>query len=415
MSAAAPWEDVLCEYFPAYLLPSALRQSLSRDAAALFLERISGRPDLFDLLLASSALAPLADTVRDFARELPELARVLPSQTELVQREDDGRVAGRINVEATLRRRLAGAPTRVVSQTRHRRFDRPENVLVIAVARRIEELLAAVLQGNVTAAAKGWAAGFEEAAARIQHALGATALREVPDADFAALSSFHEQAAEDGRHAAYELALRIYRALRDGLDADDPERNARVLAEGALMSQEPETRFELAVLIRLTQALLAALDARDPGRWTLHQTIIHRKRNEVFDFERDDGAHVRVYYNQAQHLPKGPRDRGVHHYFGVRGRFRPDVSLRIEPKRGNSRTVVIEVKLSDDLDYLKQGYHEALLYRAEYAPEMAGWPSAVLVASGRITGAPRREDDVIAVSWERWVPGEVAQGLIDGL
>lgn len=414
MNVTASWEEVLQEHFPAYLFPSGVLRPLPYEAAARFLERVSGRADLLDLLLASSALAPLSDEVRDFALELHQLARVLPSQTELVEREDAGRVVGRVNVAATLRRRLTGAPTRVVSQIRRRCFDRPENLLVTAVARRLEGLLAAVVQGGIVAD-KGWGAGLEEAADRIHHALEGTVLREVPEADFTALSELHEQAAEGSRHIAYELALRLYRALRDGLDSDDPARNARVIAEGALGPMKDETRFELAVLIRLAQALFAALDRRAPGRWSFHQTIIHSGRDEVFDIERDDGAHVRIYYNQGRHLPKGSHHRGVRHYLGVSGRFLPDVSIRIEPHKGERRTVVVEVKLSSDIAYLKQGYQEALLYRAEFASEMSGWPSAILVAPERIRGEPRRGDDVVAVGWERWVSAEIVQGLIDDL
>jgi len=414
VSTEAPWEQVLREYFPAYLLPSGELCSIPREAAALFLQRISGRADLLDLLLASSALAPIAAAVREFAQELPELARVLPSQTKLMRIETDGRVVGRVDVAATLRRRLGGAPTRVVSQIRHRRFDRPENLLVAAVARRLEGLLAAVIQAKLVTT-NGWGAGFDEAAARIQHALAETVLRDIPEVDFAELSSFHEQAAEEGRHAAYKLALHIFRALHGGLDVDDPSRNAQVIAEGALRAQKEETRFELAVLIRLSQALFAALQARAPGRWSLHQTILHSDRAEIFDLERDDGAHIRVYYNQGRHLPKGRRYQGVRYYLGGTGVFRPDVSIRIEPKNAKARLVAVEVKLSKKPAYLKQGYHEALLYRAEYASEMSGWPNAVLVVPGRIRKAPRRVDEVIAVGWDSWVPAEVVKGLIEGL
>ncbi|XXT15358.1 hypothetical protein WME94_34420 [Sorangium sp. So ce429] len=67
------------------------------------------------------------------------------------------------------------------------------------------------------------------------------------------------------------------------------------------------------------------------------------------------------------------------------------------------------MKLSDDeVGYLKAGYHEALVYRAEYDKDLSGWPNAILVVSSdtAIKGAPRCQDDVIAVSWK---------GLLDGL
>ena len=82
---------------------------------------------------------------------------------------------------------------------------------------------------------------------------------------------------------------------------------------------------------------------------------------------------------------------------------------------GAFRAVVIEAKLSEDPGYLAQGYQEALLYRAEYAPALTGWPKAILVTSASLGAAPRREDEVIAVGWDQWVPEVVIDGLIEGL
>ena len=58
-----------------------------------------------------------------------------------------------------------------------------------------------------------------------------------------------------------------------------------------------------------------------------------------------------------------------------------------------------------------------MLYRLEYDKELTGWPKAILVVSSEdaIRGVPRREDEVIAVSWKNWVPGNVLEGLLEGL
>lgn len=87
----------------------------------------------------------------------------------------------------------------------------------------------------------------------------------------------------------------------------------------------------------------------------------------------------------------------------------------VKPLDEEERAVVLEVKHSSDPRYLLAGYHEAQLYRAEYAPLLTGWPKAILVASGTVPGAPRGEDDVIAVGWDRWVPEEVVEGMLAGL
>lgn len=94
------------------------------------------------------------------------------------------------------------------------------------------------------------------------------------------------------------------------------------------------------------------------------------------------------------------------------GRLPPDVTVVTTSPDGAERAVVIEVKLSSDRTYLLQGLHEAHLYRAEYAPFLTGWPKAILVASGDVPGEPRRDDDVIAVPWHRWVPEDVLSGIL---
>lgn len=80
------------------------------------------------------------------------------------------------------------------------------------------------------------------------------------------------------------------------------------------------------------------------------------------------------------------------------------------------RAAIIEVKLSDEKDYLKQGYEQALLYSSEYAYALSGWPKVVLVVSAQdiIQGVPRREDDVVATSWNDWVHDAILDGFIAG-
>ena len=46
---------------------------------------------------------------------------------------------------------------------------------------------------------------------------------------------------------------------------------------------------------------------------------------------------------------------------------------------------------------------------------LAGWPQAILVTSSPVAGPPSREDAVIAVDWDRWVPGEVVEGILEGV
>lgn len=408
---APPWESFLAEHFPGYLLPSSAAHTLSEEAAARFLERLTGRPGQLALLRAASTLAPRMDAVVAFATiHLPELIRRLPSRTETKLREWEGGFQGRLDVRGTLAHHLAGRTTRFVTRARERRFDLPETILVRVVAARLLELLTRLRKADVISHA-GWGREAEVCEGALRHALGATVLRDVADEP---ITAFHESAARAGRHPCYPLALSLHLALREGLDADDQTAIARVVAAGALAPLDAPTRFEIAVVVRLLVALEAHLETVSPGRWTMHRTLVTSGRREVADLERDDGAHVRVFYNQAI-LPAGAADRGAAHYLGNTGRMRPDVTVVVERPGEAKRATVIEVKLTDRPEYVLQGLHEAHLYRAEYAEHLTGWPKAVLVASCPVAGLPREQDEVVAVGWDRWVPTRVVRGIAHGL
>ncbi len=178
----------------------------------------------------------------------------------------------------------------------------------------------------------------------------------------------------------------------------------------ALLPRDDAARFELAVLLRLVESLAARLG---PAGFTLHRTLILAGRREVAWFARGD-HHLRIHYNQAC-LETGPYDASLRRYLGQQGRLRPDVTVIVEAPGAPPRAAVIEAKLSADPSYLAQGLQEAFLYRAEFAAHLRGWPKSILVASSPLPGEPRREDDVVAVGWDRWVPEPVIDGLVEGL
>ena len=404
------WEEELREHFPGYLLPAASIEALSREAASRFLDRLTGTNDSLRLLLAASALAPVAAEVKDFTRELPLVARVLPSRTEVQQVESDSQVRGRLDVPSTLRRNFAGKPGSVVSHIRRPRFDLPENLLLVAAARRLTEFLGKLEErGAITKDSKqGWSVGFRACSEKMRHTLSATVLREVPDAR---IEAFHEQAARVASHRAYRLALRLHEAMK-GMDTKDPTTLARMVAEGALRPLDAATRFEIAVLIRLGRSIESALAG---SKYTVGRALIETDRSHVFEFSSGRDR-LRIHYNHVLFSEHGPRDRGMRHYFAEQGRFRPDITIEILRDEQRIRAVVVEVKHSENTNYLKDGYQQALLYRAEYEKELLGWPKVILVVSSdsAIQGAPRREDEVIAVDWKRWVPEIVLKGLLEG-
>jgi hypothetical protein len=200
-------------------------------------------------------------------------------------------------------------------------------------------------------------------------------------------------------------------ALRDALDATSPSKIARALGAGALLPLRDETRFELAVLIRLAEDLERALQAREPRRWRTERALVVSNRDDVFAFVRDDGLTLRLFYNQAV-LPPGKIDLGGLHYLGNRGRLRPDIVLTYERGRRRLNAVIFECKCSDDPSYLLAGYHEAALYRAGYEEHLRGAIKAVLITSTPLAAEVRDADDVVAVGWPAWPSPAVLNALI---
>ncbi|WP_437671964.1 hypothetical protein [Sorangium sp. So ce131] len=293
-----------------------------------------------------------------------------------------------------------------MTRARQRSFALPENVLVRATAERLLDVLVDLRQAEVLGGS-GWGTDAAACEGQLRHLLASTVLREVPRER---PGPRHEEAAHGSRHPCHAAALGWHRALGRGLDADDPARIAAVVADGALRPLKDHARFEIAVVMRLLQAMWARLEQAEGGRWTLHRSLVRRDRREVATLARDDGARVRVFYNQS-HLDAGACDLGARHYFGHTGRMRPDATVVVE-KGGERTAAVVEIKLTEDPGYVLQGFHEAMLYRWEYAEHLSGWPKAILVTSASVQGAVREGDDVIAVGWSGWVPDVVVEGLL---
>ncbi len=410
MGSDAPWESFLREHFPGYLLPNSLRVGIPREEAERFLERLTGKPRQLRLLLSAALLAAHLEELRALAVEqLPALVRTLTARTEVHSRVWEGGYQGRLDVRATLQRRLQGEPTSFVTRARRRRFDLPEQLLVRATVRRLLGVLGELREAGVLAH-YGWSAAARDGEGRLRHLLEGSVLREVPDAR---PDAFHLRAAELARHPCYGLARRWHLGLEQ-LEEREPERLARLLAEGALVPLEAHTRFELAVALRLLQALEEGLALRQPGRWSLHRTLVLPRGEELATFSREDGARLRLFYNRS-FLESGAVEEGTRHYLGALGRMRPDLTLVTEVPGRERRAALVEIKHSSNPETLLAGYHEALVYRTEYAPWLTGWPRALLVSSGRTQGAPRPGDDVVAVDWARWVPAEILDGLLHGL
>ena len=398
MSEPAGWETWLGGRFPGYLLPDSHRHALTAEEAGRFLARLTGRPgDLRSLLAVSLLKGHEEDLVRFVSRELPAVVRVLPQLTERVRLEQEGGFRGRLDIRATLALHAAGHETRFVASVPRRHFDRPENLLLVWVARRLHGELSALRESGLLPRT-GYGQTLSESADRLHFLLEATILRQVSTA---ILTERELTAAKAARHPAYASASAWWHLKRHVLEGDDPRRNAEAVAEGALWPTQPETRFEIAVVLRLVEALVHRLV---PRGFLVEHGLIHAKRHDVCWLTRGDDV-VTIHYNQAA-LGPGPSDQAARHYLGQQGTLRPDVLVSVS-RGGSERSMVFEVKHTDSDSYARQGFEEAAFYRYEFCDRLlAEGPQAVLVVSSDrlVRGAPRVSDRVIAVGWGQFVP-----------
>jgi hypothetical protein len=399
------WEAFLEECFPAWLLPASEVRSLSIDSARRFLSVLSGGTASLDRLRATSTLATHAASIAGFARLLAGWAESLSGQCLPVRTEASGVLRGRLDVAGTLRRRLQGDRTTLVVSTRERKFDRPEDLLVAAVARRLNEQLQLVSLDERSDNADRWTRDLRGSRATFERILRDTRASEVP---VRPIAREHIEATRGAQGRVYREALALYNALREGLDDDRPEVIARVIAAGALAPLSADRRFELAVALRLVRALHDRLDLSE---WAFERPIVIAGREEIARFSHESGARIDVYFDTAR-LDPGLRYQLGRHYLRSNP-MRPDVTVSATNARSSTRSIVVECKRSDDSGYLAQGFSEALLYRHEYGEQLFSSPAAVLVAPERTFGAVRRGDAVIACAFAAWPTHEVIDTLLE--
>lgn len=400
------WEAYLASHFIGYLLPASAATQLEPDQAQRFIERLTGKPHGFDLLRGASVLAAHAFEVESFVEvQLPALLRVLPSRNEVVVRRWEGGFHGRLDLRRTLAERLSGSASTFYTSARRRDHSRPENVLLRALVERLVSQVTNLRQAGVLSEV-GWGAPYCAHEPELRRILGFSRLRDVARER---IEQRHLDAAYASPHPSFKAAAELWQTIDEGLRASDPARVAQIVAQGALSPLAADARFELAVAVRLIDALDRRLGGA--GGWSLEHCLVLPNREEVARLRGPEERCIRVFHNRAV-LPSGPADLGARHYLGQQGRMRPDVTVVVEREARRVQAHVFEVKLSSDPAYLLGGLHEAHLYANEYRSELTAWPRAALVSSSRLVGEPRREDPVIAVDWDRWVPGDVIESIV---
>lgn len=405
------WEEYLSSRAIGFLLPEAEANGVSLESAATLLERLTGTPRALRLLRLASVFSGRLPELASFAEAVESLVRVLPSRSTIRTRHWQGGFHGRLDVRATQMLHAQGQRTSFVTREPMRTFDFPETLFLRAVLHRLVTSIRELRDHEAISEKHSWGQVALSAASRLEHVVESSRLRQVPLVGLKELAS-GRSAAMSARHQAYRLAVEWNQRMADGLDSNDPREIARVLAQGALWPASIDTRFEIAVALRLVEALNRRLAEKCAnGSFEFSRSIVMKDRSEIAVFTRGTRT-LSVFYNQAV-LPSGACDLGTGRYVGLNGRMRPDVTITLQSGSHDVTAFVIEVKLTSDRGYVAQGFKEAVLYRWEYAGHLNSWPKAVVVTSCSLPPPElRREDDVLAVDWANWASGELVDAFL---
>lgn len=408
------WQAYLSTRAIGFLLPEAQVNGVSLESATTFLERLTGTPRALRLLRLASVFSSSLNEIEAFTAAVESLVRVLPSRSTIRTRQWQGGFHGRLDTRATQMLHAQGQRTSFVTREPVRNFDFPETVFLRAVLHRVVASIRELREHKAISEEHSWGQLALSAASRLEHLVESSRLRLVPLVALKDLTA-HRVAATSARHHAYRLAVEWNKRLVDGLDSNEPGDIAKVLAQGSLWPASVDTRFEIAVALRIIEELNHRLVEKcSAGGFELSRSVVMRDRSDIAAFTRGT-KRLRVFYNQAV-LPSGACDLGTARYVGVSGRMRPDVIIQVQAGLSDVTSFVVEVKRTEERSYVAEGYKEAVLYRWEYADHLHSWPKAVVVTSCPLPRPElRREDDVLAVDWENWASAPLVEAFLEPL
>jgi len=339
-----------------WLYVSRLTQDRRPEELVDLLARLSSR-DLTYLrnlrFLASKEVSELLKIGPSLLRKLPQSTR----QTRVLARE----ARGRIDWPGTMRERLSrGGDSTILQVTRgDRHTDVAENrvlaYILLAIARAGE-----ALQRRSDVAVLGLEA------ARL---LGNSALSGVPRASV--LTGADRQALRLSRLPEFREEVSAVLALHDGLFADDITQLRHFLGERIWLPAEPDKLFELWALF----ALVESLEAED---WLISDLRLiggEAGSAPAFRLRRGEATLSVAYQAIPQAFLRGSRYRELLSLYDISGSARrPDILVTAHGPLGD-RHMFVEVKLTDNRDYIVESIYKALGYLSDFEASLINSPS----------------------------------------
>ncbi len=207
----------------------------------------------------------LKPDVVEFVEALPERLRNVKTETETATAVSRGRIDGRIDWPATMKRRYATNPrdgTLFVCDNRSESYDIAENVVLKRLLAIIYETLedcAEYLRADYEWVTDRWRENLE-----LVDVMRRTFERNVHVKRIRSPESYEPtermlERAESARTPLYTEATELLRSYRESRDAD-PEAIAELLEETAITPDDEETLLELYVLFRFVAAIESLRD-----------------------------------------------------------------------------------------------------------------------------------------------------------
>lgn len=338
------------------LLPAFLSAaSVERDGPVNAAVELLGLPES-DLRRVLAVHVMLSTPVRELVAELPTGVR-RPLTSSVRPRVAGRTVTSAVDWAATARHRATSSPLGDiwVARPANRVFDIPENRALAWVLRRLEE------RGTVAVPSTGDAPGSWgndiRAMTGVVHRARRTAWLEGIPAIWPGDEAYFRLKAD--RMGFYRIRVtNAARYLRHVLLAPTPEEIVQALSERYFEPRQDWKLFEIAVLIRITQALAEVGTRLSPTR------LFHDGRSGPFArFRINPTREVRLWY---QSWPPATRpselDDALRYYELPSGGNRPDIVVDLVETGTSRRAIILELKASASGSYLGSGLSQLLGY-----------------------------------------------------
>lgn len=346
----------------------------------------------------------LSDPVRDLVASLPTGIRS-PITSSIRPRIAGRTVTSGIDWAATARHRATSSPMGDVWVTRpaNRVFDIPENRALAWVLKMLEGRGAMALPA-VGDAPGAWGEEIKASTSEVRRARRTAWLEGVP-AIWPGDEAYSRLQAD--RKGFYRLRVSAAsRYLRRTLTSPSPDEIVEALSQRYFEPKQDWKLFEIAVLIRIANAL-AALGTR-----LTTTRLFHESKSRPFAAYRvSSSREVRVWY-QTWPPATAPSELtdAIRHYHLASGGNRPDIVIEFLEAGRSNRAIVLELKASSSGSYLSSGFAQLLGYLRDRPGLLRGAASGWLVAppSAAYASKPAGPRSLWIIS-----SGDVAQAIRD--